>query len=176
MKPRIVSERCEIFRNEFLRLYSVKAQFDHVTKEYFVTEKGTRVGAIILRDGHVLLVRQYRFLINGYSWELPGGGVQPDETFEEAIVRECREEAGLVCHSLSHFYDYLLGTDVSDSPVHLFTCSDFSTGDGIGDRQETDAQEWVSLADCMQRIWRREIQDSMTILALMAYTCRNAGI
>lgn len=51
-------------------------------------------GAIIERDGRVLLVRhvkpgRYDF------WVAPGGGVQPHETLEAAAAREVLEETGL---------------------------------------------------------------------------------
>ena len=40
--------------------------------------------------------KTYRFLVNGMSWEIPGGKVEPDETPEIAGARECLEETGLI--------------------------------------------------------------------------------
>jgi 8-oxo-dGTP pyrophosphatase MutT (NUDIX family) len=37
----------------------------------------------------------------GRWWELPGGGLEPGETPEEALVREVAEETGFMLHSAS---------------------------------------------------------------------------
>ena len=47
--------------------------------------------AVILRNEEVLLVKRD----NPSLWELPGGGVLPGETIEDAVRREVREEAGI---------------------------------------------------------------------------------
>lgn len=170
MKPISVSEAREIFKNEFLRLYAVRADFERGHKEYFITEKGTRAGVLIIRDQRVLLVRQYRFLIDDFSWEIPGGGVHSYETPEQAAVRECREEAGVVCHRLSPIFDYLLGLDVTDSRVLLFRATEFSDLAEMPTGGETDAREWVPVAECLRRLQSREIKDLMTMIALLYAT------
>jgi 8-oxo-dGTP diphosphatase len=52
------------------------------------------VGAIIVRDGKVLLARRGNPPLKG-EWSIPGGLVELGETSRQAIVREVREETGL---------------------------------------------------------------------------------
>ena len=42
----------------------------------------------------VILVRQYRYAVDGWIWELPAGNVEPGEDPETAARRECAEETG----------------------------------------------------------------------------------
>lgn len=53
------------------------------------------VGAVIVRDGAILLVRRANPPFEGY-WSLPGGKVNFGERIHNALVREVREETGLV--------------------------------------------------------------------------------
>lgn len=52
------------------------------------------VGAIIVRDGRVLLIRRGQAPLLG-EWSLPGGVLECGETLREAVVREACEETGL---------------------------------------------------------------------------------
>jgi mutator protein MutT len=52
------------------------------------------VGAVIVQDGRVLLVkRKYEPLAD--RWSLPGGAVEVGETLEACLIREMVEETGL---------------------------------------------------------------------------------
>jgi 8-oxo-dGTP diphosphatase len=52
------------------------------------------VGAVIVRDGQVLIVKR-RFEPLAGQWSIPGGAVELGETLAASIVREMREETGL---------------------------------------------------------------------------------
>jgi 8-oxo-dGTP diphosphatase len=53
------------------------------------------VGAVIVQDQRVLLIRRGQAPLLG-EWSLPGGVLECGETLREAVVREAREETGLV--------------------------------------------------------------------------------
>ena len=62
----------------------------------------TAAFAIIEEDGHILLVSETRRFGDSVrlGWDIPGGGAEPGESLHEAMVREVREETGLVVEPL----------------------------------------------------------------------------
>jgi 8-oxo-dGTP diphosphatase len=50
-------------------------------------------GGVVLRDGQVAVVHRPRY----DDWSLPKGKLDPDESFEDAALREVEEETGLRC-------------------------------------------------------------------------------
>jgi ADP-ribose pyrophosphatase YjhB (NUDIX family) len=52
------------------------------------------VGGAVVRDGSLLLVRRASRHGRG-NWQLPGGFIEPEETIEQAAVREVEEETGV---------------------------------------------------------------------------------
>src|SRR3954471_15415716 len=46
--------------------------------------------------GKVILIKQYRYAVNAFLWELPAGSVDEGETPDQAARRECHEEIGQV--------------------------------------------------------------------------------
>ncbi|MCC9313227.1 MAG: NUDIX hydrolase [Candidatus Nanosynbacter sp.] len=65
-----------------------------------IVSQKDRVRVIVYRDdGKILLVRG-RF--SRQEWALPGGGVNRNESYEQAAVRETLEEIGLKIHNLRY--------------------------------------------------------------------------
>lgn len=63
------------------------------------TERATPlviVGAAIVVDGRVLGCERAEPPESAGRWEFPGGKVEPGESDEEALVRECEEELGVI--------------------------------------------------------------------------------
>lgn len=101
------------------------------------------VGAIVVLDGSLLLVRRGRGPAAG-EWSVPGGRVEPGELLAEAVVRELREETGLegVCGRLVGIAERL-------DDDHHFVILDYEATvlDGADPRAGDDAAEvaWVPL-------------------------------
>ena len=65
-----------------------------------IVPKKDRVRVVVYRDdGKILLVRS-RF--SRQEWALPGGGVNRNESYEQAAVREVSEEIGLKIYNLRY--------------------------------------------------------------------------
>ena len=75
------------------------------------------VAALIWRDGRFMICQRPAHKARGLLWEFVGGKVEPGESRQEALVRECREELdaqvtpGEVFMELEHRYP--------DMTVHL---------------------------------------------------------
>ncbi len=61
-----------------------------------VRHRGSVVLIPMRDDGHVVLIRQYRYALDRWIWELPAGSLDPGEDPVAAAARECEEEIGLV--------------------------------------------------------------------------------
>jgi ADP-ribose pyrophosphatase YjhB (NUDIX family) len=57
------------------------------------------IGAVIVHEGRVLLVRRGSEPLRGH-WTLPGGVLEVGESLTEGVVREIREETGLLVEPL----------------------------------------------------------------------------
>jgi 8-oxo-dGTP diphosphatase len=57
------------------------------------------VGAVLIHQGKVLLIRRSKEPLRG-RWVVPGGTVELGETLEEALIREVKEETGLMVRPL----------------------------------------------------------------------------
>jgi ADP-ribose pyrophosphatase YjhB (NUDIX family) len=104
------------------------------------------VGAVVVDDGRLLLVRRGRPPGAG-RWSVPGGRVEHGETVCEAVVREVAEETGLRCEC-----GPLLGWVERIGEGFHFVILDFRAGLAAGNGAATagdDAAEvaWVPLAD-----------------------------
>lgn len=90
-------------------------------KVYPVMSLGASVGILpFLSDNQVILVRQYRHITKDFSWEIPGGGILPDEPPEEAAQRELREEAGYRAGRLRRLGGFWPNNAYLDEIIHIF--------------------------------------------------------
>ncbi|MEE3392519.1 MAG: NUDIX hydrolase [Lachnospiraceae bacterium] len=143
--------------NPFLNMYrmdAVKNNGDHFNY-YFAsrrsddevmmkTHKLWADGVVIypvMKDdpGKIVLLRQFRYPVNQYIYELPAGLVDKGETPELSAVREMREETGLKFTVFDDYPEFLKRPAVQNQGM----CDEcdrtvfgFAEGDFVYDRQE----------------------------------------
>jgi len=176
--PRLEPPKLE-YENPFWRIERVSADFGDYQRDYYVSRDGARAGVVIIRGSNVLLVRQYRLLIHGYSFEIPGGAVDPGETPEEAAIRECYEETGLRPFELVPLIRYQMALDTRDNPTHLFLAKTSEAPDvqrAAGNSNHEGCKScWMPFALSLQMIFGGMIQDSFSVIGLLAYNTYRAN-
>ncbi|MEM9135824.1 MAG: NUDIX hydrolase [Cyanobacteria bacterium P01_F01_bin.42] len=84
-------------------------------------------GAMVIpmtADGKLVLVRQYRFVLNGRLLEFPAGTVEVDEGPERTVKREIEEETGYRAHQWQHLGNFPLAPGYSDEIIYTYLARD----------------------------------------------------
>ncbi|MCL2451514.1 NUDIX hydrolase [Candidatus Saccharibacteria bacterium] len=122
--------------------------------------------AIVERaDGKFLMVRQYRFPTDKYSWEFPMGGIEKGESPEVAMERELKEETGVEADlELTGTFFPVAGL----SPIKNYVFHGRATKEKITDRFVDEIVEikWFSLDEIDEMILSGEITEGWTIGSL----------
>ena len=117
---------------------------------------------------HVILIRQYRYAINQFLWELPAGSVDPGETPEQAARRECHEEIGQVPDTIVRLAAFVPTPGYCDEEMLFFRLSGLSVPDEAAavDEDEDIEPRTFTLAEAREMILRGEIVDMKTVVGL----------
>lgn len=108
----------------------------------------------------VVLVRQFRYPLGDYVYELPAGLVESGEDFHRAAVRELKEETGLTFTPLSveEMYERPAFTSVGMTDESCATVYGYASGEISRDYMEESEDIEIILADRneIRRILREE--------------------
>ncbi|MEE0954226.1 MAG: NUDIX hydrolase [Eubacterium sp.] len=158
----------QLTENRFLSMYEVDGHNDkgHVS-HYMVASRAKNIDELKIRtrkntaDGviiyalygdncdRVVLIRQYRYPLDDFVYELPAGLVEPGEDFHDAAVREMHEETGLVLDPIhaDPLYEEPRFTTIGMTDESCATVYGYASGE-ISDRFEEISEEiQVVLAD-----------------------------
>ena len=118
--------------------------------------------------GHIVLIRQYRYAVNRWLWELPAGSVDPGEEPETAARRECHEEIGQVPDTVVRLAAFLPTPGYCNEEMVFFRLSGLTVPDEPAEVDEDEDIEprTFAIAEARDMVRRGEIVDMKTVVGL----------
>lgn len=130
--------------------------------------KNLATGVVAIdEEGRIVLVGQYRFPLKAYSWEIPEGGGNPDETPMEAIQRELVEETGLIARDWQHLLTLHLSNSITDEVAEAFIAWNLEEGIAEPDDTEELKVRRIPFGEAYDMVLAGEITDSMSVAAIL---------
>ena len=140
------------------------------TWDYIEHRTGASAVVATLPGDKILLVKQYRPAIERYTWELPAGGRNPDETFEDAARRELTEETGYTSDEFTHLMTLRTTPAYCNEVVEVYLASDCYrvSEQDLDDAEEIEIKEW-DVEVLLEMIYSGQMEDAKTVAGVTAY-------
>ena len=130
-------------------------------------------GSVVLvpqpSDNRIILIRQYRYVIGRWLWELPAGSLEAGERPASAARRECEEEIGLRPARVERLGTFYPTPGFCDEKMVFYRCRDLTRPrvPRRGDDDEQIEPRAMSVAEAWRLVARGQIVDMKTILGLV---------
>ena len=130
--------------------------------------KNTAIGVVPIDDeGNTWLVKQSRYALNQYTWEIPEGGCPQGEEPINAAKRELEEEVGLQARHWEQLMTMHLSNSVTDEFCVVFVARNLFAGTQQLESTEDIEYKKLPLEEAIDLVKRGEITDGISVAALL---------
>lgn len=167
-----LEERQTIYRGRIftLEVDRVELPSGHTVNMEVVRHPGSVVLLPTPSRDEIVLIRQYRYTIDRWIWELPAGSLKPGEDPEKAAARECEEEIGLVPGRVERLRAFFPTPGFCDEAMIFYRCSELGppAPDSSARRDEDEVIEprTFTLTEARRLLREGEIIDLKTAAGL----------
>ena len=165
----VLEESKEIFNGRIFTVKLERLRLDdgkEIEME-LVRHPGAAAVVPVREDGRVVLIRQYRYTIDSYIWEVPAGKFEDNEDSEICAAREMEEEVGYRAGEIVKLGSILTTPGFSDERIDIFLARNLTK---VERRLEPD--EFINVVDvpldeALEMIASGVIEDAKTVIALL---------
>jgi len=151
------------------RCDQIRTATGHLTTREYLTHPGA-VGVLAFdHTGKIILVKQYRYPIDEFTFEIPAGKLGKRENPWLCVRRELEEETGYRAGKVSKLVSYWPTAAFSTEIIHLFVAKDLKLSQAHPD--EDEFIELVKVTPKQLERWMKsgKIKDSKTLIAYNAW-------
>ncbi|MBI3578301.1 MAG: NUDIX hydrolase [Ignavibacteriales bacterium] len=131
---------------------------------------GGAVAVPLLDDGTIVLVRQFRYPMKQYLYELPAGKLNIGEDPKLCAARELEEETGYIAGSLKKLTSIYTTPGFCNEQLHIFLATELHQsphGQRLEEGELDLTIEKIPFQQAVAMIGREEIVDSKTICGIL---------
>jgi len=130
-------------------------------------------GSVVLAlfpDETIILIKQHRYPLDAFIWELPAGKLNIGEDPLHCAQRELEEETGYRAHTWKHLTSMYTTPGFCSEVLHIYLATGLAevpTGRQLEEGEATMTMSIVSLKEAIHMIERKEIRDGKTICGIL---------
>ena len=154
-------------------------------RTFEMARRSPGVRALVVKDGKILLSREYRVEVDGYDYRLPGGKVfdrleefrshdKEDliEYAQKAVIKEVKEEVGLLAKNPRLIKVSKAGATIVWD-LYYFLITDFEKGQQALEEGEDITFDWYTLDQVEKLCLEDKIQEDRSVAILLKYILKN---
>ena len=165
--PEILSKniRCEGKR---VKLYNLRVRWGDTYFERDLVSFGESVAIVPLTSSQeIILLKQWRSAVMDWVTEIPAGRVEPNESPEEAALRELKEETGYGAGKLLKLASVRVSPGYSDELMHLYLALELREGNASPEEGEIITIIKKPLHRVIDEILSGRINDLKTVAGIL---------
>ena len=138
-------------------------------KREVVTHPGSVVVLPVLRDGRIVMVRQYRHATRQFLWELVAGRKEPGETPQKGAARELLEETGYRANRFKVFLEFFPTPGFLEEKMWLLLAEELTEGEAQPEEDEKIEVKAYRVNQLKTMIKKGELKDAKSIAGILYY-------
>ncbi|MDR0841872.1 MAG: NUDIX hydrolase [Acidobacteriota bacterium] len=170
--------RRESYNGKIIRLHvdTIRQETGEATIREVVLHPGGVAAIPVLDDGRIVLIRQFRYPLGKFIWEIPAGKLDSGQSPRDTIARELEEEIGFTAETLTEECSFYTTPGFCDEVIHLFVARNLVPCKRRPEVGEHITPETRTLKECLQMIATGEIMDGKSVLGLLWHNAKSTEI
>ena len=161
-----------VYNGAFIDLYKDQVQDENgLIKNYdSIIHKGAAAVIPVMDNGKILMVKQYRNILDRFTIEIPAGGKNTvEEPSKDCAARELEEETGYMSDNLELLLSIKTTVAFCNEGIDIYLAKDLKPS-----KQNLDEGEFIDvyeydIKELVDMVYQCKIQDSKTVCAILAY-------
>ncbi len=160
------------FKGEWIHINLDQVQLPDKSVIEFEAIEFQRNGAGVVAEnkkGEVILVKNYRYINDYYSWEVPAGTISPEVDHSECIIEELKEEAGCEVkkEDIKYIGNFYPSIGSSSQIFHCYYAKNVEQTTKNLDGNEILEAKWFTKDEIKKMIMDGIIKDGFSLNVLM---------